>query len=123
MSREERRAYRRMTRNQDPYAPPPLSGAARARADAQQRARRTSRRPEAVDGRLLSGRLPWWLIGGGLAAFLLGLSLAWPNGSSVSLLIGAAAGAGWIILVVAFALWRRRQRRMAAPQARGPGGR
>ena len=123
MSREERRAYRRMTRNQDPYAAPPMSAAARARAEAQQRARRPSRRPEAADGRILSGRLVWWLVGGALVAFLLVLSLAWPNGPSVALLAGAAAGIGWIILVVAFGWWRRRQRRDALLRARGPAGR
>jgi hypothetical protein len=123
MSREERRAYRRMTRNQDPYAPPPMSAAARARAEAQQRARRPSPQPGATGGGLLSGRLAWWLVGGALVAFLLGLSLAWPSGPSVALLAGAGAGIGWIILIVAFAWWRRRQRRDVSQRARGPAGR
>jgi hypothetical protein len=123
MSREERRAYRRMTRKQDPFAPPAMTAAARARADAQERARRPTQRRDIGDDQLLGGRMLWVLTGGALTAFLLGLSLAWPNGSGTALLAGAAAAVGWVILVVAFAIWRRQQRRDASQHARGSSGR
>ena len=117
MSREERRAYQRMTKHQDPYAPPPGSPAQRARLD-RQRARRAVA-VAADPGRLLSGRAAWWVFGGGLGVFLIGLSLAWPQGPTTALLIGAAAGIAWVALTLAFSFWRRRARMAArAPRPR-----
>lgn len=115
MSREERRAYQRMTKHQDPYAPPPASAAQRARLD-RQRAKRAVT-AAADPARLLTGRSAWWVFGGGLGTFLIGLSLAWPQGPMNALLIGAAAGLGWVALTLAFAVWRRRVR-LAAPGQR-----
>ena len=114
MSREERRAYQRMTKHQDPYAPPPASAAQRARLD-RQKARRAAA-VAADPGRLLSGRGVWWVFGGGLGIFLIGLSLAWPQGPTNALLVGAAAGLGWVVLALAFAAWRRRVRMAAVGQ-------
>lgn len=114
MSREERRAYQRMTKHQDPYAPPPGTAAQRARLD-RQRAKRAAA-AAADPGRLLSGRGVWWVFGGGLGIFLIGLSLAWPRGASVALLIGAAAGLAWVVLTMALAVWRRRLRMAAVGQ-------
>src|SRR5919201_2223570 len=109
MSRSERRAYQRMTRKQDPYAPPPAAAAARARADARRAQQRPRGGSASADGRLLSGRATWWVVGGGVAAFLLGLSLAWPQGAGTALLIGAVAGVAWVVASVGFLVWRRRE--------------
>jgi hypothetical protein len=121
MSREERRAYQRMTKHQDPYALPGASGAAKARAD-RQRARRAATAP-ADPGRLLPGRGIWWVFGGGLGTFLIALSIAWPQGGSKALLIGVGAGLAWIALALAFAVWARRGRTLAASQRGRPGAR
>lgn len=115
MSRAERRAYQRMTKNQDPYAAPPVSGAAKARIERQRELR--ARRPAVDPEKLLPGRWLYWLIGGTAGAFLLGLSLAWPTGSGFALLVGAAAGVAWLALLLALAAWRRRAR-LAAPAPR-----
>ncbi|MDP9271237.1 MAG: hypothetical protein M3P14_09765 [Chloroflexota bacterium] len=120
MSRSERRAYQRMTKNQDPMTPP-ISGAARARLDRQRalRAQRATSAAPAGTARLLSGRTSWWVFGGGFGVFLIALSLAWPNGASTALTIGLAAGVVWIAAALAFAAWRRRSR----PSAPMPHGR
>jgi hypothetical protein len=126
MSRQERRAYQRMVKKQDPFAPPPATAAARARVDAQ-RARQAARRPtQPTGGQLLAGRAPWWIVGGALAAFLLGLSLAWrPNGGEgFAVLVGVAAGIVWIVASLAFLAWRRRAQAEATNQRpRQPGPR
>ncbi len=120
MSRAERRAYQRMTKNQDPYAPPPVAGAAKVRME-RQRARRVAAQQTSDPGRLLGGRALWWVFGGAAAAFLLGLSLAWSNGPQLALLIGAAAGIGWLAITLGFAWWRRRARLgERSAQAGGP---
>ena len=93
MSRSERRAYRRLTKNQDPYAPPAATAAARARMERQ----RTRRSPAARGGGStspLGGRTGWVVFGGGAAASLLGFSLAWPSGVAPALLAGLGAGTG-----------------------------
>lgn len=118
MSRAERRAYRRMTKNQDPYAPPPVSGAAKARIERQRELR--ARRPAVDPERLLPGRWLYWLIGGTAGAFLLGLSLAWPNGAGFALLVGAAAAAAWLLMLTGLATWRRRARLAASAAPRRP---
>jgi hypothetical protein len=121
MSRAERRAYQRMTKNQDPYAPPAaLSGAARARTE-RQRARRAASRQSSDPGRLLGARGAWIVVGGAAAVFLLAFSLAWGRGAQTALLIGAAAGIGWLALTLAFAWWRRRER-LASARRGGPSG-
>jgi hypothetical protein len=108
MSRAERRAYKRMTKNQDPYAPPG-GAAARGRAP-RQRARRA--RP-AGPFTFVTGRFMAWALGGALAIGLIGFSIAWPNGMPTALYAGLAAALAWGLLAVAVRLM---QRRMATPQ-------
>lgn len=98
MSRAERRAYQRMTKNQDPRALPVNAGQkARAERIAQRRAASrgtTAPRP---------GRTYW--IRALVVAVLLGVvafSIAWPNGMPVALYVGLAAVA--VALVAAFGL-------------------
>jgi len=78
MSREERRAYQRMTKKQDPYALP-STGPARARQQRQERlrAQRAARSPS-VPG-AISRRFLLWAIGGGAVLGLIAFSLAWPS--------------------------------------------
>src|SRR5205823_4877161 len=107
MSRSERRAYRRLTKNQDPYAPPAATAAARARMERQ----RTRRSPAARGGGStspLGGRTGWVVFGGGAAASLLGFSLAWPSGVAPALLAGLGAGLAWLAVTLGFVMWRRR---------------
>ncbi|HEY8772153.1 MAG TPA: hypothetical protein VIM66_03165 [Candidatus Limnocylindria bacterium] len=95
MSREERRAYQRMAKKQDPYALP-TSGPARARQ--QQLERRKARRaaaPSAPPG-AISSRFLAWALGGGVAAGLIGFSLAWPSGMPFAAYIGAGVALGWV---------------------------
>jgi hypothetical protein len=99
MSRAERRAYKRMTKNQDPYAPPAGSGSG-ARARAQTRRPRRPRNPGEFN--FLSGRFIAWLVGGAVVAGLLGFSVTWPSGMPGALYAGVAATAGWIVLAIAF---------------------
>jgi hypothetical protein len=108
MSREERRAYKRMTKNQDPYALP--AGTQRVR----QRATR-SRRPATPSGefQFVTGRYLAWTLGGALLIGLIAFSIAWPNGMPSALYVGLGAGAVWLAAAVAF---RFAQRRMAALQ-------
>jgi hypothetical protein len=106
MSREERRAYQRMTKKQDPYALP-ATGAARARQ--QQLERRKARRPAtpSTPG-AMSRRFLAWALGGAAVAGLIAFSLAWPNGMPSAAYVGAGVAVGWA--VVAFgvrALLRR----------------
>lgn len=109
MSREERRAYKRMTKNQDPYSLP--ANASRAR----QRATRT--RPPAAttpgEFQFVTGRYLAWTVGGALLVGLIAFSIAWPNGMPTALYVGLGAGAVWLAAAIAF---RFAQRRMAALQ-------
>ena len=96
MSREERRAYQRMTRKQDPYALP-SSGPARARLQRQERlkARRaatTTTPPGAISRRFLA-----WALGGAALAGLLAFSLAWPSGMPFAGYVGAGVAAAWVV--------------------------
>lgn len=104
MSREERRAYKRLTKNQDPYQ---LPAAAQRGRPARQR-----RRPPRSAGefRMLSGRFLAWALGGAAVAGLLGLSVAWPNGMPLAGYVGLGVALGWLALA-----WvvRLAQRRMA----------
>lgn len=86
MSRAERRAYQRMTKNQDPRALPVNPGQkARAERIAQRRAASRSAAPTR------SGRAYW--IRAVIVAMLLGVvafSVAWPNGMPLALYVGLA---------------------------------
>ena len=95
MSREERRAYQRMTKKQDPYAPP-ASGAARARLQRQERikARRAATAASSPGG--LSRRFLTWTIGGAAGIGLIAFSLAWPSGMPFAGYVGLGAGVAWI---------------------------
>jgi len=95
MSREERRAYQRMTKKQDPYALP-ATGPARARQQRQerlraQRAARSTAAPGAISRRFLL-----WALGGGAVVGLLAFSLAWPSGMPFAGYVGLGAWAVWI---------------------------
>ena len=95
MSREERRAYQRMTKKQDPYALP-ATGAARARIERQERikARRAATSTAASGG--LSRRFLYWAIGGAVGTGLIAFSLAWPSGMPFAGYVGVGVGAAWI---------------------------
>jgi len=116
MSRSERRAYRRLTKNQDPYALPASSAAARARME-RQRARRGTPARRQESSSPLGGRTGWVVFGGGAAAFLLGFSLAWPAGVGPALLAGIGTGVAWLAVTLGFVVWRRRT------ESRPPDGR
>jgi hypothetical protein len=94
MSREERRAYQRMTKKQDPYALP-SSGPARARLQRQERikARRaaTSAPPGTITRRFLA-----WAIGGGALVGLTAFSLAWPSGMPFAGYVGGGVALSWM---------------------------
>ena len=100
MSREERRAYQRMTRKQDPYAPP-SSAAARARQ--QQLERRKAQRAAASTAApgAISRRFWAWTVGGGAVIGLLAFSLAWPR-MPLAAYVGIGLAVAWV--VIAFAL-------------------
>lgn len=100
MSREERRAYQRMTKKQDPYALP-ATGAARARQQQlerrkAQRAAKSTTRPGAISRRFLT-----WALGGAAVVGLLAFSLAWPK-MPLAAYVGVGVAVGWV--VVAFGL-------------------
>ena len=108
MSRAERRAYKRMMKNQDPYAPPAgANAAARARAQARARPRRPRTPGEFT---FASRRFLAWLLGGLVIVGLVAFSMAWPSGLPGALYVGLAAAAAWAVLAVGF---RFLQRRMA----------
>jgi hypothetical protein len=103
MSRSERRAYKRLTKNQDPYA---LPAAAQRGRTAQRR-----RPPRPVgEFQMISTRFLVWALGGAAVTGLLGLSVAWPNGMPRAGYVGLAVAAVWLALAV---LVRLAQRRMA----------
>ena len=113
MSRAERRAYKRMTKNQDPYGLPSGSSAsAGTRGRAQPRSR-PRRRANPGEFSFVTGRFLAWLLGGAVVVGLLGFSIVWPNGMPGALYAGLAATAGWLVLAVAF---RFLQQRMAGRQ-------
>jgi hypothetical protein len=108
MSREERRAYKRMTKNQDPYAVAARPGAAGS-------ARRRARRP-APSGpfTFVTGRFLAWLLGGGAVAGLLGFSVAWPS-MPLAVYAGLATLVVWGLLVVGVRLMQRRMSTLTVP--------
>jgi hypothetical protein len=105
MSREERRAYKRLTKNLDPYAPPG-NAARRAKVD-RARVRQERARPtgpfQFVTARFLALGL-----GGAAAAGLIAFSVAWPNGMPLALYIGLAGAVVWGVLAVGVRLVQRR---------------
>ncbi len=108
MSRAERRAYKRLMKNSDPYALPAGSSAARARAQ-RARSRRPDRRPPSRPDS--EWRFLLWAVGGAVLIGLAAFSFAWPRGMPLALYVGIAAAAVWAALVVGF---RYAQRRMSA---------
>lgn len=95
MSREERRAYQRMTRKQDPYALP-ASGPARARQQRQERLKAAKAASSAPPG-AMSRRFLAWAIGGAAVVGLIAFSLAWPNGMPMAGYIGGGVAAAWVL--------------------------
>lgn len=114
MSREERRAYQRMTKKQDPYAIP-AAGAARARQQRQQRLK-AERAAKAAPPGSISRRFVIWTFGGGAAVGLIAFSLAWPR-MPLAAYVGAGLALGW--LLAAFALRALANRAAAARAAAG----
>jgi len=110
MSRAERRAYKRLTKNQDPYALPANSAAARARSQ-KARTRRSAPRPAGDQVAFTGGRFLLWAVGGTFIVGLVAFSFAWPQGMPLALYIGLAAAVVWAALVTGF---RYLQRRIAA---------
>jgi len=96
MSREERRAYQRMTKKQDPYALP-TSGPARARQ--QQLERRKARRAAASSAPpgSISRRFLAWGFGGAAVSGLIAFSLAWPSGMPFASYVGAGVAVAWAV--------------------------
>jgi hypothetical protein len=94
MSRSERRAYKRMTRNQDPYALP-ASAAQRIRAQQKQRSRRAPRGTR--EFRFITGRFLVWAVAGAFIAGLLAFSVAWPR-MPLAVYAGVGVLVGWAAL-------------------------
>jgi hypothetical protein len=105
MSRSERRAYKRMMKNSDPYALPAAAGA-RGRAAQVQRSRRAARATSGPTSFWSRRMLAWTLIGA-LLIGLLAFSFAWPA-MPLALYVGAVGAAGWALLAVAFRAMQRR---------------
>ncbi len=105
MSREERRAYQRLNKKQDPYALP-SNPAARARQE-KIRARRAAR-PPARTRMGLTPRAMAWIFGGGAGVGLIAFSVSWPNGATMAAYVGLAAAAVWIALAFGLRLLGRR---------------
>jgi len=116
MSRAERRAYQRMTRNQDPMAPPPMAGGARVRQE-RMRARRAAVAAQRDPTKLFSTRALWWTFAGAFIAGLLGLSVAWPSGPGAAAVAGIGVAVAWVAASIGFLAWRRRSALSAAAQA------
>jgi hypothetical protein len=95
MSREERRAYQRMTRKQDPYALP-SSGPARARLERQERLKARRSASSAAAPGAISGRFWAWTLGGGAIVGLIAFSLAWPSGMPFAGYVGGGVVLAWV---------------------------
>ena len=108
MSRAERRAYKRMTKTQDPYA-------MAAQSASRGRPAKAARRPKpAGPFTFWSRRFLTWLVGGAFAAGLLAFSMAWPNGLPTALWAGLAGAAAWAGVITSL---RFLQSRMAASRS------
>lgn len=106
MSREERRAYERMNRGRDPFAPPVNKQAQQRMERAKQR--RAAKRASAPPTSGLGGRFLRWVAIGFVLIGLVAFSLAWPQGMPNALYIGLAAGLAWAVLAfIGRALARR----------------
>ena len=95
MSREERRAYQRMTRKQDPYAIP-ATAAARARQQRQEKLKARRAATLAPPGSI-SRRFLIWTFGGGAMVALIAFSLAWPR-MPLAAYVGASVLVAWLVL-------------------------
>ena len=104
MSREERRAYKRMMKNYDPYAPP-VSSAQKARIDRVQ-ARRAARQTTG-EFQLFTGRFLLWTLVGAAVAGLLAFSLVWPT-TPLAFFTGLAGAAVWVAAAIGFRFLQRR---------------
>jgi hypothetical protein len=112
MSRAERRAYKRLTRNQDPYQLP--AAAQRGRAA---RARPPRAQQRTGEFQLMTGRFLAWALGGATAAGLIGLSITWPQ-VPLALYVGLAVAAAWLAVAWIVRLAQRRMAHMPRPGSR-----
>jgi hypothetical protein len=112
MSRAERRAYKRLTKNQDPYALP--AAAQRGRSARTRPARRARKEGEF---QFITGRFLSWALGGAAVAGLIGLSVTWPN-MPFALYVGLAVAAAWLALAWGVRLVQRRGVSMPRPAPR-----
>jgi hypothetical protein len=97
MSREERRAYQRMTRKQDPYAPATSGPAARAQQLRRERLKARRAATSTTPPGAISRRFLAWALGGGAASGLIAFSLAWPSGMPFAAYVGAGVGVAWAV--------------------------
>jgi hypothetical protein len=104
MSREERRAYERMMKNQE--RGPALPPAAKARAE-RTAARRAARRDSAQPAGTFTPR--FWLRSGLIAVAIgfVGFSVQWPN-MPFAAYVGLAVAAVALLFLVGFRLLQRR---------------
>jgi Flp pilus assembly protein TadB len=114
MSRAERRAYKRLTKNQDPYALPAAAQRGRGGRPRQRRPQRPSGEFQFVTGRFLA-----WALGGAAVAGLLGLSVAWPNGMPLAAYVGLAVAVAWLGLAWVVRTAQRRAASQRPPAAPG----
>jgi hypothetical protein len=106
MSREERRAYRRMTKNVDPYAMPTPRGAGAKRVEKVTERRQRAQQQLATEP-FLTLRFLWITLAVAAVVGLLFFSIQWPN-MPFALYVGIAAGIVSIALATAFRIARRR---------------
>lgn len=119
MSREERRAYQRMTRKQDPYALP-ATGPARARQQRQEKLK-AARAAKAAPPGAISRRFLLWTFGGGAVIGLIAFSLAWPR-MPLAAYVGVGLAVGWLLAAFALRALAGRAAVARAAAARGAGG-
>jgi hypothetical protein len=106
VSREERRAYQRMTKNRDPYAMP-AQPAQQARLE-RARTRRAASRSAAGGFRFVTGRFLTWLAGGAGLVGLLTFSVAWPSGMPTAAYVGLAGAVAWTAAAIGVRFLQRR---------------
>ncbi len=103
MSREERRAYQRMMKNADPYAP---SMKVRKRSERLVKRREQIAQRRAAEPFVTVG----WLVRTFIVAFLIGLlffSTQWPE-MPFALYVGLLAGGIWFLVAAGLRRMRRR---------------
>jgi hypothetical protein len=115
MSREERRAYERMNKGRDPFAPP-VSAQARQRME-RQKQKRTARRTQSPAGSR-SSRFMAVLLVGMVVVGLLAFSLAWPQGMPNALYVGVGAALTWLALAFLGRVLTRRAGAIGPPPPR-----